>query len=305
MGVFMKYASFLKYRPSINGKIGNTFQNLEFFLTSGLLFRIFITSTDKPKLYVMNRRLILLVQAFTISGILFFNSVYSQNLKSNVRYQNEFWKVWSINVNAGLNSFHGDLSSFDNSYFEKLANESGPAIGIQVNKHIDRVFSISGQVLMGKLKGSAANASFKSNILEYNLHLRINVLGLFFPKNSTKYGLNGFVGIGQFWFDSEQQRYNEGNITTYTHSARVPELVYFFGGGIYYNISDNFGVTVDLSIRQCQNDKLDVEADNNDFDYYSYLGFGIIYYFHSFKKGPVKNKARIAHNNKKKKSLHH
>ena len=305
MRLSIKHALFLKNSPFTNDNIGNCFQNLEIFLTSGFLFRIFIPSYNKPKLYVMNRKLIVLVQAFIISGIFIFNSVYSQNLNSNIRYQNEFWRVWSINVNAGLNSFYGDLSSFDNSYFEKLGNESGPAVGIQINRHINRVFSISGQLLLGKLKGSASNATFKSNLLEYNLHLRVNVLGLFFPKNSTKYGLNAFVGIGQFLFDSEQQRYNEEDVTTYTHSARVPEFVYFFGGGVYYNISDNFGITADLSIRQCQNDKLDVEIDNNNFDYYSYLGFGVIYYLHTFKKGPIKNKARIAHNNKKLKPLHH
>jgi hypothetical protein len=80
--------------------------------------------------------------------------------------------------------------------------------------------------------------------------------------------------------------------------------VYFFGGGFYYNINDNTGITLDLSIRQCQNDKLDNEYKNNNYDYYSYLGIGIIYYLQSFKRGPVKNKARIAHNNKKLKPLH-
>ena len=88
------------------------------------------------------------------------------------------------------------------------------------------------------------------------------------------------------------------------NDSRVPEFVYFFGGGFYYNLSDNFGVTADLSIRRCQNDKLDVEDKNGDFDYYSYLGVGIIYYLQGFKKAPVKNKARIAHNNKRLKPLH-
>jgi len=304
MGVLLKYAPFHKISVFINAYFGNSFQNMEFFLTSGFLFRIFTTSTLKPKLYVMNRKLVLLVQALTISGIFFFNSVYSQDLKSNIRFQNEFWRMWSINVNAGLTSFYGDLSSLDNNYFEKLGNESGPALSIQLNRHIDRVFSFSGQLLVGKLKGAASNESFKSNILEYNLHLRINVLGLFFPKNSTKYGLNAFVGLGQFIFSADKQVYSEGKYENYTHSARVPEFVYFFGGGFYYNLNKNLGVTVDLSIRQCQNDKLDNEYANNNFDYYSYLGFGVIYYLQSFKKAPVKNKARIAHNNKGLKRLH-
>lgn len=298
-----KYIPILRISALINDNIGKCFQILEKNLTSDLDFSIFITTTE-PKLNVMKPKLRLIVINILVFGLFFSTFSYAQNLDANIRYQNEFWKMWSVNINAGATSFYGDLSSFDNNYFEKLVNESGPAIGIQINRHIDRIFSFSGQLLIGKMTGSASSSSFNANILEYNLHLRINLLGLVFPKNSTKYGLNAFAGVGNFIFNSEKQVYREENIDYYEHTTRVPEFVYFFGGGFYYNLNVNFGITADLSIRRCQNDKLDVEYKNGDFDYYSYLGVGIIYYLQGFKKAPVKNKARIAHNNNRLKPLH-
>ena len=50
-------------------------------------------------------------------------------------------------------------------------------------------------------------------------------------------------------------------------------------------------------MRQCRNDRLDDYVKNDDFDYYSYLSIGISYYINTFKKAPLKNKARLANNN--------
>jgi hypothetical protein len=74
----------------------------------------------------------------------------------------------------------------------------------------------------------------------------------------------------------------------------VPEFVFFFGGEMYYNVNSNFGITVDLSLRQCRNDRLDDFVKNDDFDYYSYLSIGINYYLKTLKRIPLKNKAKLA-----------
>lgn len=228
--------------------------------------------------------------------------IYSQQWKKD-RQQKEQWNVWSINVNAGYTSFYGDLSSHDGNYIEKLRYESGLGMGIIVTKHFDRVFAISGQIISGRLKGAYGNTSFNSEILEYNLHLRLNLINLFVPRNNHKFGLVFFGGLGNFLFNTTQTITSEGRVEEINNKSRVPELVYFTGGEIFVMLSNSFAISSELSIRKCKNDMLDGSAINDNDDYYSYLNFGITYYIGRFKKGPIRNRARIAHSEKRLKPL--
>ena len=230
-------------------------------------------------------------------------SSFSQNKILNLRYQNEMWKLWSLDLNAGLLSFYGDVSSHDDNYFDKLKYESGPALSLNVTKHFSRLFALSGQLLVGNLNGLNGNVSFEADLIEYNLNAKINLFNLFYPINEGKFRLTAQAGLGQFLFTSEQVIKDEGLNTSSKHEVRVPEFVYFLGVGTFFKTSDKLAISLDLSIRQCQNDRLDVLVKNNDYDYYSYLSLGIIYYLDVMKKGPVKNKARIAHNNSRHKHL--
>lgn len=240
--------------------------------------------------------LILIIQFTALSS-------FSQNKILNLRYQNEMWKLWSLDFNAGLLSFYGDVSSHDDNYLNKLKYESGPAISLNVTKHFSRLFALSGQLLAGNLNGLNGNISFDADLIEYNLNAKINLFNLFYPINSGKFGLIAQAGLGQFMFTSEQVTKNEGINTTAKHEARVPEFVYFLGAGTFFKTSDKLAVSIDLTIRQCQNDRLDVLVKNNDYDYYSYLSFGVIYYLDVLKKGPGKNKARIANNQSRRKHI--
>ena len=228
--------------------------------------------------------------------------VYPQQWKKD-RVKNEQWNVWAINANAGITSFYGDLSSFDANYIEKLHYESGPATGIMVTKHFDRLFAISGQIIASRLKGSLDNISFKSEIFEYNLHLRLNIYNLFVPYHNSKFGINVFGGLGNFLFNTTQTIATEGKVEHITNQSRVPELVYFVGGGLFIQPTSSFAINTEISIRRCNNDMLDGLKKNNNDDYYSYLNVGITYYFGRFKQRPVRNKARIAHSDKRLKPL--
>lgn len=252
----------------------------------------------KPNKAGINSPVILLILV-----VLFIHPTSAQNKILNLRYQNEIWKVWSLDLNAGLLSFYGDVSTYDGNFINKLKYESGPAISLNVTKHFSRLFALSGQVMVGNLNGLNANISFEADLVEYNLNAKINLFNLFYPTNQGKFGLTAQAGLGQFIFTSEQVIKNEGINTTSSHEVCVPEFVYFLGAGTFIKTSDKFAVSLDLSIRQCQNDKLDVLVKNNDFDYYSYLSFGVIYYLDVMKKVPVKNKARIAHNPSRRKHL--
>ena len=228
---------------------------------------------------------------------------YSQNNIRNLRYQDQIWKIWTVEANAGLLSFYGDLSSYDANYINKLEFESLPAFSLNLSKHFNRLFGISGQLLMGRLKGTNDNTSFEANLIEYNLNAKLNLFNLFYPNNKGKFGITAQAGVGQFLFSSEKTVFFEGNDKITKHEARVPEFEYFIGAGSFFKTSDRFGISLDVSLHQCQNDMIDIVTKSNDYDYYTYLSIGVTYYLERIKKGPVKNKARVAHNNSKLKHL--
>lgn len=212
-------------------------------------------------------------------------------------------KNWSINVNSGLTSYYGDLSIYDSEFDKKLAYESGPAVGLIFTKHYLNAFGISAQLLVGNLKTTNADVSISSDILEYNIHFRMDFIGLFAPESTDRIGILGYAGIGNFLFKTTTSINFEEERQQTVNSTRVPEFVYFFGGGFNYNIKDELGVTIDASIRQCQNDKLDNYVSGDDYDYYSYISLGLTYFFNNSMKGPPRNKSRIAHRSKKLKHL--
>lgn len=202
---------------------------------------------------------------------------------------------WSVNVGGGLTSYFGDLSLHDLDIVAKLERESGPALNISVVKNVfGDAIGISGQVVAGKIKGMKGDISFNAELLEYNLNARVDFVDLFMQGRYHAFGLTGYVGAGQFLFSTKKVESNERVVTNYEHSSRVPEFVVFFGGGIYYKINQNIGITADLALRQCQNDRLDDYVKNDDYDYYSLITIGISYYVNNMKRAPLKNKARLA-----------
>jgi hypothetical protein len=205
---------------------------------------------------------------------------------------------WNININGGLTSYFGDLSLHDFDVGAKLKTESGPAVSLILTKNIFKdAISLSGQLLTGKLEGRKSNISFTAELLEYNLHARVDFVDLLMLKKSHAFGIIGYAGAGQFLFTTKKVVMEEGTVMNFEHTARVPEFVFFFGGGVYYKVNSNFGITADLALRQCQNDRLDDYVKNDDFDYYSYLSIGMSYYLTTFKRAPLKNKARLANSN--------
>jgi hypothetical protein len=205
---------------------------------------------------------------------------------------------WNININGGLTSYFGDLSLHDFDVGAKLKTESGPAVSLILTKNIFKdAISLSGQLLTGKLEGRKSNISFTAELLEYNLHARVDFVDLLMLKKSHAFGIVGYAGAGQFLFNTKKVVMEEGTVMNFEHNTRVPEFVFFFGGGMYYRVNSNFGITADLALRQCQNDRLDDYVKNDDFDYYSFLSIGMSYYLTTFKRAPLKNKARLANSN--------
>lgn len=233
--------------------------------------------------------------------VFLYQDVESQNWSG--RRPNISGNNWSVNVNSGLTSYYGDLSIYDSDFGKKLAYESGAALGFIFTKHYQNAFGVSAQLLMGKIKSTNGNVSISSDILEYNLHFRINFIGLFTPDNFDKIGLSGYAGIGNFLFKTTTTFFTEEDPQQTVNSTRVPEFVYFFGVGANYNITDKVGITFDASLRQCQNDKLDNYIAGGDYDYYSYISLGLTYSLKNSSNGPPRNKSKVARRSKRLKSL--
>jgi hypothetical protein len=201
-----------------------------------------------------------------IIGIFISPVCYSQKWGGNVPVVQ--LTNWSVNINGGLTSYFGDLSLNDMDIGNKISHESGPAASIILTRNLYRdAIGISGQVLAGKLEGRKDDISFTADLIEYNLHARIDFVRLFMSRKYNAFGVVGYAGAGQFLFNTNKVELNEGTLKTSKQNTEVPEFVIFFGGGVYYKINPNLGITADLSLHQCQNDRLDDVVKNDDYDY--------------------------------------
>jgi hypothetical protein len=194
-----------------------------------------------------------------------------------------FWDTWSVTGNVGLSSFYGDLSIYDSEIVEKFTKESDPAFGLILTKHFSAKFGASFQLLYGGLHGENGNKDmrFEASFIEYNFHARANLINIIAPDSYSKFGMDFYAGIGQFIFSSTLYDYRGEEPIVKDQNTGTPEFVYFFGAGINYKFTDKFGATIDLALRQAQNDKLDDFKKNDNFDYYTLVSVGVTYYIES------------------------
>ncbi|MCF8367861.1 MAG: hypothetical protein K9G76_02375 [Bacteroidales bacterium] len=184
---------------------------------------------------------------------------------------------WEININSGLTSYYGDISGFDNDFLGKLSHESGLAGGFIVTKNLSPEFKFSAQLLFGNLEGRKENISISSDLVEYNIQAGLDILKIINSPKLKNLRLDVYGGIGNFIFNSTKFEFLEGETKITKHKTRVPEFVYILGSGLSYKTSNKISITLDLSIRQCQNDKVDIVVAGDDFDYYTYFNAGITY----------------------------
>jgi hypothetical protein len=145
-----------------------------------------------------------------------------------------------------------------------------------LTKDLGKIFGISGQLVYGGFHCTSADRTgFETEILEYNIQGRMDILKFFYRKHNPRFGIHTFAGAGQFLFKSKSYIYKEGNITTDFHNTGTPEFVYFAGGGLNYRVNHSLRLAVEVSVRQAQNDKLDNLVKNNDPDYYGFINIGV------------------------------
>ncbi len=249
----------------------------------------------------MKRKFI--IKILTITAVLLFLGIdgFSQKWGGNKRMG--FRDNWSVNLNVGQTSYFGDLSLYDDDPIGKFSKESGLGFGMQITKHINSIFGLSGQLLFGNIKGHKEELSFKTKLMEYSLQGRVNLVNLMSDTKDHKFNLIAFAGFGQFLFDARLWEYDGDYGDDYDEIANVPEFVIYAGAGICYNVSGNIGATANMAVRQSQNDKLENYQKGNDYDYFTYISVGITYFVKTLGKKSNWRKATIAKRNYRKKPL--
>jgi hypothetical protein len=248
----------------------------------------------------MNPHLSIKIYLIITLLIIGFNQVNCQDwARGDVK--NFQLKNWDINLNAGLTTLYGDLSIYDDNIFQKYKNEGGFGCGLVVTKMFNPAIGLSGQLLYGNLMGRKEQISMTSSFFEYNMHLRINLIELFNGMHQSRISLVGFAGIGNFIFNTTLTEYYEGVEEVRETRTRVPEFIYFLGGGIGYSLNDNIALSLEMSLRKCENDKIDGVSAGTGFDYYTYLSTGITYKINNNFRMRNYNRTKVVQNNPKRK----
>lgn len=224
----------------------------------------------KNIIYIVLWNLVFITLIFLIQGNAFGQYRKPPNFFSRLA-QN-----WSIGANTGRTSFFGDVSLYDDEFSEKMSKEGAWGFGLSISRQLSPVFGLSGYAMFGQLSGSNSQSSFDSNIKEFSLNLTVDLVNMLIPRNNARFHPYFIAGLGQFSFETRLKYFNP-NIADETASSTSPELVYLFGAGGYYVISNSFDINIEFMGRRMDNDKIDGTTSKNDNDFYAYLSLGAIY----------------------------
>lgn len=205
--------------------------------------------------------------------------VYSE---ANAQYA--FRKKWTFNVNAGLSSYYGSLSQYKADPIRKFLNESRPAIGISLSKHINPLVEIQTQFLTGGLASEERDSAtyYKGSFMEFNINGRVNIINIILGESKDRKAhvyvtLGGGVVIinSQLYnYPDEENVINENPVEVISTRFVLP-----YGIGFSYKLNDNIDLTLDISRRL-----LNTEILKTNFDYYNYTAIGLNYNF-DFPRG--------------------
>lgn len=185
-------------------------------------------------------------------------------------------KNWSVNLNIGQTSFFGEVSLYDDELTEKLSHEGSWSYGFVLSRQLSPVFGLSGQLILGNLRGANTRSHFIAEIKEYTLNTTLNFVNLLIPDNDARFFLYAKMGMGQFEFKSKLIFDDPEKSDKYVQSES-PEFLYLIGGGAFYKLNHAFEINAEGTARLVNNDKLDGTSNKKDNDYYSYISVGITY----------------------------
>jgi Domain of unknown function (DUF6089) len=185
-------------------------------------------------------------------------------------------QTWQAELQAGMAAYTGDLNSAEFSI-----HNMGPGVTLSTKCNLDDRFIIRAGVSWGKVgandkynKDSALilrNLNFKTNIIEGNICLEINLLS---PADFDSYPYV-FAGVGVFHFDPYS--YDKKGEKTFlqplgTEGQGLPQypgrkvysltqLCLPMGGGVKKKINDKFDIALEVGFRKLFTDHLDDVGD--------------------------------------------
>jgi len=209
----------------------------------------------------------------------------------------------SITPHIGVLHAWGDFKKdgFLPSFVQPEYNKLG--FGINLDYHLTNYLSISGGVLYGSLEGrnddvntlGAVNEpydlgvgiQFNTNILELTLpRVDLNVTRLIFKDkvkffNKVSFGVMASYGI--VMYDTKIYAQSDEDVSLlYSkfrgRTGKTTEAVASFGGKVSYVVNNRLDISLESSLKNVFNDKLDAWVAGKYNDAYSYTGIGITYH---------------------------
>ncbi|MBL7138220.1 MAG: SPOR domain-containing protein [Bacteroidales bacterium] len=213
---------------------------------------------------------------------LFVGFPASLTAQSNIQLGTRFGDNWFLGLSAGPTFFSGDLNT---NRFLPQSGDWAFAGSFLFGRQISHVFSLRGQVLLGKTAGSKetkqdgtpVNLIFNSTVVDGNFNTMINfsnLIGGFNPKRA--FFVYGTVGIGAAYFNTTQYSMLTNEVVPNTASSSNITAMIPAGLGAYYSIANKVNLGLEWSFRTLTSDMLDGVAEGFKLDMYSYLSFNIV-----------------------------
>ncbi|HLO91754.1 MAG: hypothetical protein ACM3ME_02450 [Chloroflexota bacterium] len=213
--------------------------------------------------------------------------VFITNLPSLAQRQSKTGSPWVVNVNGGMVSFFGDLSTKDYNPVWKTQTESDLGLGVDVSKDIIRQLSFSLSYFTGKMKGNnpALNYYFNNRFNELQLIAGINIDEIISPDNKSRISVILNVGGGGLFYKSIRRQMTDGRIVNedgapdmdYRGTSRSAAFI-SVGPKIAFDISNQWSLIAGLAFRFTNTDLLDgYRGSTGIADRYSILTAGFAY----------------------------
>lgn len=194
---------------------------------------------------------------------------------------------WLISGNAGLVSFFGDLSIYDDQADKKLTEESHTAFGISAGKQISPLIIISLDYLHGSMKGSRPSFEyyFENEFNEWMLYLDFNLWQLILNKPDSRFKVFGKTGAGIIGYKTTKRHLTSNLIV----EENVPENnaiagevntspIISAGFGLHYALTGKWIVKSEFVGRLTRTDALDGHKGSTEVnDRYSFISLGLTY----------------------------
>lgn len=162
---------------------------------------------------------------------------------------------WVIGISPGIASCYGDLTQYDYDPFNKVIQESGPAIGLFAGKKINKALELGVVVSFGKTSASRADTdiSFKNSFDEIGFYSDLSIANILSSnrKSAFDYGIKASYSITNYRAVSYRSS-NNSLITSYGldvkgNKSGNNESSAHFGGGYFVSYALNSRFTIQLS----------------------------------------------------------